>query len=374
MEPVNAPEEEQAFAHVADTRLRDAAHARTGDYVARLDARTGRRQGPSIRVAVAAGDSVYAEVYGRYDHTSPLAMLAQKGAIVTGAAVAGVSGTAGTDQQQAVPGRRRRFPFIGASVALVPQLLNLRQTTVPTAYLRYDLFSADSQLMATRTRPVQRTATDAWQQLTTGLRADSTGYVEVSLVNNSGTPVYFDDLQLKTTTAVAIQENNYDPFGLNLVGIESSSTYDSKFQYNGKEKQEDFGLNWTDYGARMYDAQLGRWHAVDNKAELTRRWSPYNYAADNPIRFIDADGNVIHDSNGNALTIRVDNKTHEITEISGTKDTKLISLVTNTYNQSATGRRAIEALNASGYKAMVVVHDKAAVWQSDNGHYGKVDG
>lgn len=290
MEPVNAPEEEQAFAHVADTRLRDPAHARTGDYVARLDARTGRRQGPSIRVAVAAGDSVSAEVYGRYDHTSPLAMLAQKGAIVTGAAVAGVSATAGTDQQQAVPGRRRRFPFIGASVAVVPQLLNLRQATVPTAYLRYDLFSKDSQLVATRTRPVQRTATDTWQQLTTGLRADSTGYVEVSLVNDSGAPAYFDDLQLKTTTAVTIQENNYDPFGLNLVGIESSSTYDSKFQYNGKEKQEDFGLNWTDYGARMYDAQLGRWHAVDPLADQMRRHSPYNYSFDNPIRFIDPDG------------------------------------------------------------------------------------
>ena len=290
MEAANAPEEEQAFAHVAETRLRDAVHARTGDYVARLDARTGRRQGPSIRVAVAAGDSVYAEVYGRYDHAALLAALAKKGAIVTGAAVVGVPGTTGTDRLQAVPGRRRWLPFIGASVAVVPQLLNLRQATVPTAYLRYDLFSKDSQLVTTRTRPVRRTATDAWQQLTTGLRADSSGFVEVSLVNESGIPAYFDDLQLRTTTAVTIQENNYDPFGLNLVGIESSSMYDSKFQYNGKEKQEDFGLNWSDYGARMYDAQLGRWHTVDPLADQMRRHSPYNYAFDNPIRFIDPDG------------------------------------------------------------------------------------
>ena len=61
-------------------------------------------------------------------------------------------------------------------------------------------------------------------------------------------------------------------------------------EYNGKELDTKKGLNWYDYGARHYDAALGRWFVVDPLAEKMGAWSPYAYYKNTPLNRIDIGG------------------------------------------------------------------------------------
>ena len=90
-------------------------------------------------------------------------------------------------------------------------------------------------------------------------------------------------------TGEIIQEDAYYPFGMQMNGLcyETGLDYKNKYLYNGKELQDEFGLDWYDYGVRFYDPQLGRFPSLDPVADLFFNLSPYNYASNNPVTNID---------------------------------------------------------------------------------------
>jgi RHS repeat-associated protein len=121
---------------------------------------------------------------------------------------------------------------------------------------------------------------------------DGDGYIEPFNVNptepNGGTT----DVSVDLTDTEVYQETHYYPFGMTMEGEWQNIVNgpENKYLYNGKELNTDFGLDWSDYEARWYDASIARWNSVDPLAEKFYSWSPYNYVYNNPIIFIDPDG------------------------------------------------------------------------------------
>jgi RHS repeat-associated protein len=120
------------------------------------------------------------------------------------------------------------------------------------------------------------------------------GYIDMN-----GTPTYHyylkdhlgNNRMVVNQSGTVVQQTDYYPFGMTF---NKSGSSDNKYLYNGKELQEDaIGnglLDWLDYGNRFCDPSIGRWHAQDLMAEFYYDQSPYNYVGNDPINYIDPNG------------------------------------------------------------------------------------
>ncbi|MFH6988808.1 thrombospondin type 3 repeat-containing protein [Flavobacterium collinsii] len=121
------------------------------------------------------------------------------------------------------------------------------------------------------------------------------GVTETFTLDNVTTSVESTENTVATTSFVpdVLSFSDYYPFGM-LVPNRHADTKEYRYGFNGKEKDNEIRGgqgNSYDYGARMYDPRIGRWFAIDSKFKKYPDLSPYIYVGNNPIHFVDFDGN-----------------------------------------------------------------------------------
>ncbi len=314
MEPESAPLETALFSNIDESRANTPSgypDTLQNTAVARLNGSdANRRIGPSLVLKVMAGDTIRIGARAFYKSESgnhPANKLAPV-ADMAGALVRAFGNpAAATAADHAASTSSNGTPFTSDFVNDSWQRMKEKEEKSnpnpqrPRAYLNFALFDEQFKLVQDNSGVKQvNQQPDELQALTTdNMVMEQSGYLYVYTSNESPQDVFFDNLIVLASTGPVLEETHYYPFGLVMDGISGKALYrsENRFQFNGKELQnKEFtangisGLEWYDYKSRMYDPQIGRWFVPDAAAGLMRQYSPYAYAYDNPIRFVDIEG------------------------------------------------------------------------------------
>lgn len=314
METANASQESMLFSNIENTRVAKpvgypTVNSRSNNqFVSKLNAAEGSQKvGPSLVLRVMAGDTIQIGVNAFYksNHAEPKpespvnSILSDLINVFNGHSTNGAAH--GVTENSLVGPFNNRFSNMDYQRLKDKENDGIQQDR-PKAYLSYVLFDDQFKLVDNNSGMKQvKAEPDQVQTLARDkIVMEKSGFLYVYTSNESPQDVYFDDVVVTLATGPLLEETHYYPYGLTMSAISSNVLMGTKYRenrmkYNGKELQngefqDGTGLELYDYGARLYDPQIGRWGVIDPLADQMRRFSPYNYAFDNPIRFIDPDG------------------------------------------------------------------------------------
>ncbi|MEO0333499.1 MAG: RHS repeat-associated core domain-containing protein, partial [Bacteroidota bacterium] len=297
-------DEEQLFGNVYESRQLDqltnttpaSAQVTNPNESARLNATQGRVIGPTKSLAVKRGDQVTLSVNAFYLGADSEDNVGAENIIpyILGA----FSGQSVVDGQTLTQALQSPGALPNAT------LLANSNGGIPYAYLNFVFFDEDFvyrplTLHGNDYVPVSDAAMGNHEPLSVQLTMPTSGYLYVYVSNESNwnINVFFDDLQIAHEHSPVVADESYYPFGLSH-NQKPERKLNNKYLYNGFELQDELDLNLYDYGARMYDATLGRWNMTDLLADAYVDFSPYTYVLNNPLKFVDPDGRKVLYVNG----------------------------------------------------------------------------